>query len=306
MGSCIFARLSPRSRAFLVDLVETHGLSPGEAAARLGVSERTAYRWLRRYRTEGQEGLTDRSSRPRCSPMRLPSATEVVIVSLRRLRRTGPQIALELGLPRSTVGLVLKRSGLGKLSSLEPREPVRRYEHKAAGDMLHLDIKKLGRIVRPGHRVTGNRRDTVDGAGWEYVHVCIDDYSRVAYVEVLANEKADTTTGFLERATAWFASRGIKVRRVLTDNGSAYCSRLFLGRCRELGAKACKTRPYTPRTNGKAERFIQTLLREWAYVRPYANSAERTECLRLWLRYYNLERRHGTLGTAPAARLKVV
>jgi transposase InsO family protein len=201
--------------------------------------------------------------------MRLPSATEDVIVSLRRLRRTGPQIALELGLPRSAVGLVLKRVGLGKLSALGAREPVRRYGHKAAGDMLHRDIKKLGRFVRPGHRVTGNRRDSVDGAGWEYVHVCIDDYSRVAYVEVLANEKADTTTGFLERA------------------------------------KACKTRPCTPRTNGEAERFIQTLLRGLAYARTCANSAERTEYLRQWLRYCNLERRHGTLGTAPEARPKV-
>jgi transposase InsO family protein len=216
--------------------------------------------------------------------MRTPAETETVIVSLRHLKRTEPQIALVLGLPRSTVGLVLKRGGLGKLSALEVREPVRRYEHEAAGDMLHLDIKKLGRFVRPGHRVTGNRRDTVDGAGWEYVHVCIDDYYRVAYVEVLAIEKADTTTGFLERATAWFVSRQITVRRILTDNGPAYCSRMFLGRCRERGAKACKTRPYTPRTNGKAERFIQTLLREWASARTYAKSAERPECLRHWLR----------------------
>ena len=285
--------------------METQGLSPGEAAARLGVSERTAYRWLRRYREEGLAGLTDRSSRPRHSPTRTPAATEDVIVSLRRLKRTGPQIALELGMSRSTVGLVLSRCGLGKVSALEAREPVRRYEHKAAGDMLHLDIKKLGRIIRPGHRVTGNRRDSVDGAGWEYVHVCIDDYSRVAYVEVLGNEKADTTTGFLERAVAWFAARGITVRRILTDNGSAYRSRLFVGRCRELGAKACKTRPYTPRTNGKAERFIQTLLREWAYARTYAHSAERMACLRHWLQFYNLERRHGTLGTTPAARLQV-
>jgi transposase InsO family protein len=207
-------------------------------------------------------------------------------------------------MPCSTVARVLQRAGLHRLKLLEPQEPPRRYERRRPGDLLHLDIKKLGRIVRVGHRIHGNRSIRTEGAGWEFVHVCIDDRSRLAYVEVLPNERQDTTTGYLERAVAYYRRLDIRVRAVMTDNGPAYLSHLFAFACRTLGLRHLRTRPYRPRTNGKAERFIQTLLREWAYARPYLNSWLRIRALKTYLRYYNRRRPHGALnGRPPISRL---
>ena len=226
---------------------------------------------------------------------------------------TAAEIAELLSMALSTVSAWLKRIGLGKRSRLEPPEPPNRYERRHPGDLIHVDVKKLGRILRPGHRITGNRRDrTVDAggygvAGWEFVHVCIDDHSRLAYVEVLPDECGPTAASFLRRAVAWFAERGVKVLRVMSDNGSCYRSRVHARECRELGLRHIRTRPYRPRTNGKAERFIQTLLNEWAYCRLYGTSAERTAQLRGWLYHYNFQRPHGALGhKAPASRLNNV
>ena len=216
----------------------------------------------------------------------------------------GRQIARRLRMSRSTVAAVLERVGLPRLRDLEPPEPVVRYERKRAGELLHLDIKKLGRIEKIGHRITGDRRSRSRGAGWEYAHVAIDDASRLAYVEVLANEQADTTAGFLRRALIFFKRYGIRVERVMTDNGSAYVSHLFAALCRSQGIRHLRTRPYTPKTNGKAERFIQTLLREWAYARPYPSSRRRTMALPRWLSHYNHHRPHGSLGgNAPITRV---
>jgi transposase InsO family protein len=236
------------------------------------------------------------------------------IVRLRRLRMTASQIAIALGMALSTVSAVLRRVGLGKRSKLEPPEPPNRYERRRPGELIHVDVKKLGRILRPGHRVTGDRRGekrrTVDGrrvgvAGWEFVHVAIDDHSRVAYAEVLTDEKASTAIGFLQRALAFYAARGVKVQRVMTDNGSPYVSHAHAAACRELQLRHLRTRPYRPRTNGKAERFIQTLQREWAYGRVFQTSSERTAALTPWLKHYNYTRPHGALShKAPATRLE--
>ena len=292
------ARTCPNSRAHLVQLMMSAAWSEDQAAA-LGISLRTAYKWQRRFRDEGRDGLLDRS----CRPHRLPTLTEPdrteLILRLRRLRMTGPEIARKLRMPRSTVAAVLKRGGLPRLRDLEPEQPIIRYERSRPGELIHLDVKKLGRIARVGHRVTGNRRDRTRGAGWEFVHVAIDDASRLAYIEVLANELGETTAGFLRRALAFFRQHRIRVRQVMTDNGSAYVSHVFAALCRDQRLRHLRTRPYTPRTNGKAERFIQTLLREWAYRRPYSSSRERTSALPAWLRYYNLRRPHGSLNYKP-------
>jgi transposase InsO family protein len=281
-----------------------------EAAAAAGISDRTARRWLRRWREEGASGLLDRSSAPRRIPHKTPPERVAVIVRLRRLRMTAAEIAVALGMALSTVSAILKRVGLGKRSRLEPPEPPNRYERRRPGELIHVDVKKLGRILRPGHRVTGDRRNTTkntytpDGrrigdAGWESVHVCVDDHSRLAYAEVLSDEQAITATGFLRRAVAFFARHGITVERVMTDNGAPYRSRLHAHACRELGLRHLRTQPYRPRTNGKAERFIQTLLREWAYGRVFQTSAERTAALEPWLTHYNFTRPHGALSHKP-------
>jgi transposase InsO family protein len=307
------ARTCPKSRRLLVQRIEG-GWSVMEAAEAAGVSDRTARRWMVRWRQEGAAGLFDRSSAPRRIPHRTAPERVREIVRLRRLRMTASQIAIALGMALSTVSAVLRRVGLGKRSKLEPPEPPNRYERRRPGELIHVDVKKLGRILRPGHRVTGDRRGekrrTVDGrrvgvAGWEFVHVAIDDHSRVAYAEVLTDEKASTAIGFLQRALAFYAARGVKVQRVMTDNGSPYVSHAHAAACRELQLRHLRTRPYRPRTNGKAERFIQTLQREWAYGRVFQTSSERTAALTPWLKHYNYTRPHGALShKAPATRLE--
>jgi transposase InsO family protein len=264
------ARTCPKSRQLLVDRVGA-GWSVMEAAEAAGITDRTARRWLKRWREEGGMGLLDRSSAPHRIPHKTPAERVEQIVRLRRLRMTGAQIALALQMALSTVSAVLKRVGLGKRSRLDPPEPANRYQRSAPGELIHIDVKKLGRILRPGHRVTGRRTNSrntytsegrrIGDAGWEFAHVAIDDHSRLAYAEVLDNEKATTATRFLQRAITFFARYGITVQRVMTDNGSAYRSLAHAQACRQLGLRHLRTQPYRPRTNGKAERFIQTLAR---------------------------------------------
>jgi transposase InsO family protein len=309
------ARTCPNSRKLLVRRIEEEGWSLMTAAEAAGISERSARKWLARWRTEGAAGLLDRSSAPKKVPSRLPADRLEAIEALRRLRMTAAEIAEVLGMALSTVSRWLQRIGLGKRSALAPPEPLNRYERKRPGELIHVDIKKLARISAKGagHRVTGNRRSQFElgsGAqrsrrtGWEFVHVCVDDATRLAYAEVLPDEKGATAAGFLRRAVAWFASMGIAVERVLSDNGSCYRSRLHAQACRELGMRHLFTRPYRPRTNGKAERFIQTLTNRWAYGAIYGSSTERTAALSGWLTHYNFRRRHGSLGhRPPAARL---
>jgi transposase InsO family protein len=295
----------------MVRRVLEDGVALTEAAEAAGVSARTAGKWVRRYREEGEDGLLDRSSAPRrVHNVTAPERIEA-IAALRRLRLTGPEIAEILEMATSTVSAVLKRIGLGKLSRLEPPEPPNRYERARPGELIHIDVKKLGRIGPngPGHRVTGRRkgnRALTDAAGrvrrqvgWERVHVCVDDATRLAYVEVLPDEKATTAIGFLRRALAFYRSHGITVERLMTDNGSAYRSTAHALACRTLGIRHIRTRPYRPQTNGKAERFIRTMLREWAYAGVYGSSPERAAALSGWLERYNYRRRHGALGHRP-------
>jgi len=276
-----------------------------DQASALGISLRTGYKWQARFRSEGIQGLQDRSSRPLKMPRITDPDRTAVIVKLRMSRLSGREIAASLRMPRSTVAAVLKREGLARIRDLEPPQPPPiRYNRALPGELIHLDIKKLGRIERVGHRITGDRSRRVRGAGWEYVHVAIDDASRLAYVEVLANEQATTTAGFLRRALAFFKSHGIRVQRVMTDNGSAYVSKLFAQLCQAETIRHLRTRPYRPCTNGKAERFIQTLLREWAYKRPYSTSRRRAAALVPWLRHYNHRRPHAALNNqTPASRV---
>jgi transposase InsO family protein len=310
------ARTCPKSRRLLVQRIEQEGWPPARAATAAGISERTARKWLARWRSEGEAGLLDRSSAPRSRPTQLPGSRVRAIEALRRLRMTAAEIAECLSMALSTVSRWLRRIGLGKRSRLEPPEPANRYERKRPGELVHVDVKKLGRIQVPGHRVTGNRRvrarRTEVGtpgrkrgtAGWEFCHVCVDDATRLAYVEVLADETGATAAAFLRRAVSWFRSMGVRVERVMSDNGSCYRSAVHALACRELGIRHLRTRPYRPRTNGKAERFIQTLQNRWAYGAVYGSSAERTAALSGWLDHYNFRRRHGSLGhRPPAARL---
>jgi transposase InsO family protein len=281
------------------------GLAVRRAAADAGVSERTAHRWLRRWRS-GDRELWDRSSAPRRCPHRLAEAQLERIQELRRQGLTGPAIARALGLARSTVGLVLRRLGLNRLALLEPRPPVIRYQRDRPGEMLHLDIKSLGRFDRIGHRISGDRtgQSRSRGIGWDHLHVAVDDASRLAYTEVLPSLGREDATAFLTRALDWFARLGVKVERVMTDNGSAYRSKLFAHALQRAGVRHVRTRPYTPRTNGKAERFIQTSLREWAYARPYPTSALRNLAIGQWTVAYNLTRPHaGIAGSSPFQRL---
>jgi len=297
------ARTCPQSRRLLVRRIEEEHWSLVTAAEAAGISERSARKWLSRWRQEGQAGLLDRSSAPRRIPHRTPQAVIEAITALRRLRMTAAEIAEVLGLALSTVSLWLKRIGLGKRSRLEPPEPPNRYERSRPGELIHVDVKKLGRFGVAGKRAVGQRHAS-RGYGWECCHVCVDDATRLAYVEVLPNERGETSSAFLRRAVAWFAERGVKVERVMTDNGSPYVSTIHAATCRELGIRHLRTRPYRPRTNGKAERFIQTMLREWAYGRLYGSSAERHRQLPGWLDRYNYHRKHGSLGhRPPVARL---
>jgi len=289
------ARLTPSGRALLVRRILA-GLRVEEAAKAAGVSTRTAYKWLRRFRDEGEAGLSDRSSRPATCPHATPEAKHRQALERRRARKTYRQIALELGLSISTVARLLKRAGLHRLADLEPAPPVIRYEYAQPGDLLHLDIKKLGRFAKPGHRVTGNRQVSSEGAGWEFIHVAIDDASRVAFSSIHPDERASSACQALLQALRYYRSLGIHFTRIMTDNGSCYRSRPFRRLVRRLGLRHLRTKPYTPRTNGKAERFIQTSLREWAYARSYESSHQRAKHLPVWLHHYNWHRLHASLG----------
>jgi len=290
----------------LVRRVREQGWRVGDAAEALGISRRTGTKWLQRFATGGMDELRDRSSRPRRSPGRTPVEWREMILLLRRTKMTGPQIARDLKRPRATVARVLKHAGLERLSKLEPKEPENRYQHRRPGDLLHLDVKQLGRISGAyGHRITGDRRHRHKRAGWDYVHVAIDDRTRIAYAEVLRDERSETTAAFLRRALAWYRTLGIRVRRILTDNGSGYLGRCFAHALERLRVLHKRTRPYRPRTNGKAERFIQTLLREWAYPVAYLTSKARARALPPWLRRYNRSRPHGSLdGLPPFSQLR--
>jgi len=296
------ARTCPHSRAVLVERVLVQGWTRAAAASAAGISERTACKWVARFLVEGEAGLHDRSSAPASVPSATPEERVQLVAFLRRLRMTATEIAEVLGMPLSTVSAILTRIGLGRLSRLEPLEPANRYERSEPGELIHIDVKKLGRIRAAGHRVTGSRRGQAKGIGWEYVHVCIDDATRMAYVEVLQDEKAQTAIGFLRRAVAHFALYGVRVRQVMTDNGSAYRSVVHALACRTLGLRHLRTRPYRPRTNGKAERFIRTMLGGWAYGAIYGSSVERTAALHGWLDYNNRRRPHGSLGHQPPQR----
>jgi transposase InsO family protein len=311
------APLGPKGRLMMVGRVVEDGWSLAAAAEAAGVSERTCLKWVARYRAEGDGGLLDRSSAPRSIPHRTSDELVQAIVALRRLRMTAAEIAFCLAMALSTVSAVLARVGLGKLSRLEPLEPPNRYQRRHPGELIHVDVKKLGRIqggagkrVRDGLRrhyqprrtdAAGHVRHTV---GWEYVHVCVDDTTRLAYAEVLADEKATTAVGFLRRAIAFYRRHGITVERVMSDNGACYRSTIHAFACRRLAIRHLRTRPYRPRTNGKAERFIRTMLGGWAYGAIYASSAERAAALDGWLWTYNHRRPHGSLGhKPPIARL---
>jgi transposase InsO family protein len=296
------AALSVKKRMVLCRRVVEQAWTLTEAAAAAEVSVRTARKWVGRYRAEGELGLADRSSVPHRQATRTSEPRVQAIAALRRLRMTGAQIAEVLEMPLSTVSGILTRIGLGKRSRLEPPEPPNRYERRHPGELIHIDVKKLGRIQRgAGHRVTGNRGpgQRARGAGWEYVHIAIDDATRLAYVEVLADEKATSAIAFLRRALAFYRRHGIHARRVMTDNGSAYVSLAHALACRALGLKHLRTRPYRPRTNGKAERFIRTLLAGWAYGAIYRDSHQRTAALSIWLEHYNYRRPHGALSHQP-------
>lgn len=291
------AVLTPAGRYLLCQRIREERWTVAEAAEAAGCSERTAYKWLARFRDEGPGGLQDRSSRPH-RIWATPASWVKTIEHLRRLRRTGPQIAAELHMALSTVGAVLGRLGLNRLRLLDPPEPPNRYCRRHPGELIHVDVKKLGRFDRPGHRVAGRgpgRHAPPGGRGWEAVHVCVDDTTRLAYVEILADELGATSTGFLERAVAWFAEHHVSVERVLTDNGAPYRSKVWAAWCRSHGIRHLRTRPYRPRTNGKAERFIQTMLREWAYAASYPSSQARGLALAPWLVRYNCHRPHGSL-----------
>ena len=296
MNSHINARTTPHARASMVARHQA-GVPVREIAAAFAVSERTVFKWLARFRTEGEAGLANRPSRPHRSPGAVaPRYREAALLMRRTFKMTGEQIAEALRLARSSVARWLAEAGLSRLARLAPAEPVRRYQRERPGELIHIDIKKLGRFARPGHRVTrvraGNRNT---GAGWDFVHVAIDDATRLAYAEVLPDERRASAAGFLVRAVRWYRDKGVGVERVMSDNGSAYVSKLFARTMRRLGLRHIRTRPYTPKTNGKAERFIQTMLREWAYAAPFPSAEARRADLPGWIRSYNTCRRHYAL-----------
>jgi transposase InsO family protein len=299
------ARLTPKGREEMVRAVVDRGMTKAAAARQFNTTSKTVTKWVDRFVKEDVDGLRDRSSRPLSSPVQTPQATYAAVEALRRQRYTGKQIAAELAISPATVSRILRRLGLNRLSALEPAEPVCRYEREHPGEMIHLDIKKLGRIDGIGHRITGdrrgqsNRRARGQGLGWEYVHVAIDDASRVAFAKVMASERKRSATAFLKAALAYYEGLGIKIERVMTDNGSCYKSFAFRRLCKRLGLKHVRTKPYTPKTNGKAERFIQTCLREWAYAQAYHHSSERTAHLPHWLHRYNWHRPHAGIGDKP-------
>ncbi|WP_455270691.1 IS481 family transposase [Rhizobium herbae] len=300
------ARLTPLRREEMAVAVTSGRLSQAQAARIYGVSPKIVSRWVARFRIQGRAGMMDRSSRPKTSPRQTDRALAERIVILRRQRRTGRHIAMEAGVSPATVSRVLRRAGLSRMKDLAPAEPVVRYEYAEPGGLIHLDIKRLGRFHRVGHRITGDRtgQGNSRGVGWEYVHVCIDDASRITFTDIFSDEKAVSAVAFLKVAVAYYNSLGITVTRVMTDNGSCYKARDFAKACKALGLKHIRTKPYTPKTNGKAERFIQTALREWAYARSYPSSEHRKAHLPNWTHIYNWHRPHGSLNSkTPIGRL---
>jgi transposase InsO family protein len=299
------ARLTLVRRVEMVRDIVERDLTVTAAAERHQVSVPTVRKWLGRYLTQGILDLTDRSSRPQRSPRAIPAAKALAIVQLRRHRLTQARIAVALGVSKSTVGRVLARAGLSRMSDLEPVVPVQRYEYAQPGELIHIDTKKLGRIERMGHRITGNRRDTYGGAGWEYLFVAVDDHARIGFTDLYPDESRRSAVQFLNNTLAYLRSLGVSAQRIMTDNGSAFRSKEFAAACRELGLRHTFTRPYTPRTNGKAERFIQSALREWAYGFAYHHSKQRAAMLERWIHHYNWHRPHqGIGGIAPMNRLK--
>ena len=297
------ARLTVHCRELLIERLH-RGEPKAQVARRFAISVKTVEKWHRRYQQEGSSGLQDRSCRPRRSPSATVRELSVAVVALRRQRLTMLAIARQLGLSRSTVARICASAGLQRLSRLEPPVAIHRYERAQPGELLHLDVKKLGRITRIGHRFTGERSYPYGRAGWEFVHVAIDDTSRVAYAQPLPDEQGESVAAFLRAAVAYYAALGIQIREVLTDNGGGYRSQLFAQACRDLGIHHRFTRAYTPRTTGKAERFIQTALREWAYARAYARSEHRFAALPRWLHGYNWHRPHASLaGQPPMSRI---
>ena len=294
------ARLTPLGRERIV-LQVLSGQTPAAAGRAAGVCPRTVLKWVARYRSEGPAGLADRSSRPHRLHRPTPAAIVEQVEALRRQRWTGKQIATEVGISPATVSRILRRLGLNRIKALEPAAPVRRYEREHPGELIHIDIKKLGRFDRVGHRITGDRRGQSNsrGIGWEFVQVCIDDASRIAFSQILPDQKKESAVAFLHAAIAYYQSLGVTVARVMTDNGPCYKSFDFRDACRDLGLRHIRTRPYTPKTNGKAERFIQTALREWAYAQAYPSSQRRAEELPIWLHRYNWHRPHGSLKSKP-------
>lgn len=294
------AKLTPRTRLELVRSVESGSKTVSQAARDLGVSQMTAFKWLARYRAEGEAGLADRSSRPAKLRAATPARVVKRIERLRRQRLTMARIALQTGVSTSTVERILKRAGMSRLKNLDPEEPVIRYERASPGELIHIDTKKLGCIGRVGHRITGDRTSRVRGIGWETVFIAIDDHSRLAFAEVTDGlESRETASAFLSRALAYFAKLGVRVSQVMTDNAKVFGSHAFQAVLENSAIRHLRIRPYTPRTNGKAERFIQSALREWAYGFAYRSSAQRTKLLDRWLHHYNWHRPHGGIGALP-------
>lgn len=299
------ARLTFARRLEMVHQMSEQGVSPRTAASSCAVSVATARKWLGRYLAHGEAGLQDRSSRPTHSPRSVNPATALAIMELRRRCLTQARIALSLGVSKSTVSRVLARAGLSRLRDLLPPEPLHRYEHAAPGDLLHIDTKKLGRIESPGHRVTGNRQSRSRGAGWEVLFVAVDDHARIGFTDLYPDEKKQSAVQFLNNTHAYFKSLGVRLKRLLTDNGPAFHSKPFARACQQLGIRHSFTKPYRPQTNGKAERFIQSALRECAYGFVYQHSTERAQMFDAWIHHYNWHRPHqGIGGIAPMTRLK--
>jgi transposase InsO family protein len=295
------ARLTPKGREMMVRAVVNGGLTMASAARRFNTTAKTVAKWVGRFQAEGIGGLRDRSSRPLSLPSQIALATADTAEVLRRQRCTQAHIARELGISKASVSRILRRRGLSLLSALEPQEPRPRYEREKPGEIIHMDIKKLGRFTRTGHRITGDRarHSSTRGVGWEFAHIAVDDHSRVATAAIFPDEKKTSAVAFLRHAVSYYRSLGVKVERVMTDNGSCYRSGTFARACKRLGIKHIRTRPYTPQTNGKAERFVQTALREWAYATAYGHSDERRAALPQWLHRYNWHRPHASVGQQP-------
>jgi len=306
------AALTPRGREQMVRAVMDHGLSKAEAARQFNTTPKTVRKWVERFCNEGIAGLRDRSSRPHTSPSQTPTDACDAVEALRRARRTQEAIAAELSLSKATVSRILKRRGLSRLSSLEPQQPRPRYERETPGEIIHIDMKKLGRFNAVGHRITGDRRGQSNqrhngtAPGWEFVHVAIDDHSRIAFSQIMPDERKASAVAFLKAAVAYYKNLGIIIDRVMTDNGACYKSFVFAEACKRLRIKHIRTKPYTPQTNGKAERFIQTALREWAYATAFETSDQRHDELPRWLHRYNWHRPHASLrGQPPISRLSL-